>query len=402
VKLKLTVVAGPHQGKEFEFDGHDTFLVGRTKDAHFQFSYEDPYFSRRHFLLEMNPPRCRVLNLSTRNGTLLNGVRVESAEVRDGDEISAGHTVMKVRVVAPDPDEHETLNLPPGPKGFDLTSDYQRPPVTIPGYRIEGELGRGAMGVVLRARRERDGGLTAIKTITPAPGASRKQIDRFLREAKILARLKHANIVAFHDVGEAGDLVYLAMELVEGPNLGERLRAQGPHDVSTGVRIICHILSGLAHAHASGFVHRDIKPSNILIGPAAEKRIAKLADFGLARVFESSHLSGLTMQGEVGGTPAYMAPEQVTHYREVKPAADQYSIAATLYKILTDQYTRDLPKDLGAQLALIVTSEPVPITQRRADIPPKLAQVIHKALAREPGERYPDVMAFRQELKRFA
>ena len=97
-----------------------------------------------------------------------------------------------------------------------------------------------------------------------------------------------------------------------------------------------------------------------------------------------------------------MAPEQVTHYRQVKPAADQYSAAATLYKLLTDCHTHELPKDIGAQLAHIVTTAPVPIVERKPDLPAKLAEVIHKALSREPAERYPDVLAFRLELKRFA
>ena len=156
------------------------------------------------------------------------------------------------------------------------------------------------------------------------------------------------------------------------------------------------------HAHAKGVVHRDIKPSNLLIGRDGTKRVVKLADFGLARVYESSRISGLTMQGEIGGTPAYMAPEQVTHYREVKPAADQYSAAATLYAMLTNRPTHDLPKDIGSQIAQVVTAAPVPITERKPDIPAKLAEVIHKALSREPGDRYPDVTAFRKELKRFA
>lgn len=402
MKLKLTIVSGPHQGKEFEFDQHDTFLVGRTKDAHFQLSYDDPFFSRRHFLIEINPPRCRLINLSNRNGTFVNGVKVESAEVKDGDEIAAGHTVFKVQVIPPDPDDLETLNLPVGAKHADPTGDYQFSAISIPGYRIEAELGRGAMGLVYRAIRERDHTCVAIKTITPAPSAGRKQIERFLREAAILSKLHHENIVAYHDVGEAVDCLFLAMEFVEGSDLGAWLKERGREDMQTAVRIMCHVLKGLAHAHQNGFVHRDIKPSNILIGQTGAKKIAKLADFGLARIYESSHLSGLTMQGEVGGTPAYMAPEQVTHYREAKPAADQYSAAATLYKMLTDHYTRDLPKDIGAQLGMIVTTEPVPIINRRPEIPVKLAEVIHKALSREPEARYQDVLAFREELKRFA
>ena len=173
-------------------------------------------------------------------------------------------------------------------------------------------------------------------------------------------------------------------------------------DVRTAVRMICQMLAGLAHAHAKGFVHRDIKPSNILIGRNGTKRAAKLADFGLARVYESTQISGLTMQGEVGGTPAFMAPEQATHYREAKPTADQYSAAATLYTMLTNRHTHDLPKEIGGQLAQLVTAEPVPIAERKPDIPTKLAEVIHKALSREPEDRYPDVTAFRRELKRFA
>ena len=108
------------------------------------------------------------------------------------------------------------------------------------------------------------------------------------------------------------------------------------------------------------------------------------------------------MQGEVGGTPAFMAPEQVTHYRQVQPTADQYSAAATLYTMLTNRYTHDWPKDIGAQIAHLVTAAPTPIGERRPDLPAELAEVIHKALSREPEDRYPDVTALRRELKRFA
>ncbi len=402
MKLKLTIIAGPHQGQEFVFDGHDTFLVGRAEDAHCQLPPDDPFFSRRHFLVEVNPPRCRLIDLNTRNGTRLNGVRIQMAEVADGDEIAAGHTVFKVGVIAAEPDEKDTLELPAHPVADQPTCDYQPLVSNIPGYRVDGELGRGGMGVVYRATRERDGLPVAVKTIRPAEGTTQKQIDRFLRECRILAQLEHPNVVAFRECGDVGNLIFLAMDLVDGPDVGARLKTTGPEEIRTGVRIVCQMLAGLAHAHAQGIVHRDIKPSNILIAPNGTKRTAKLADFGLARVYEASKLSGLTLQGEVGGTPAFMAPEQATHYRQVKPAADQYSTAATLYKMLTDQHPHDLPKEIGAQLAHIISAVPVPITERRPDIPMKLAAVIHKALSSEPGDRYPDVLAFRQELKRFA
>src|SRR5262245_52528683 len=181
--VTLTVTAGPHAGREFGFDRHETFLVGRGKDAHFQLSYDDPYFSRRHFLVEVNPPRVRVLDLRSRNGTQVNGKRVEAAELHDGDEIRAGHTVFRVGVPRPDPDQQVTMHLPtpPSPKP-PLTVDHvPGGAVSVPGYRLGAEIGRGGMGVVYKATRLSDGTEVAVKTITPAAGVARKQIDRFVR-----------------------------------------------------------------------------------------------------------------------------------------------------------------------------------------------------------------------------
>ena len=340
MNVTLNVTAGPHRGRVFEFDGHDTLLVGRSADAHVKMPAGDPYFSRRHFLVEVNPPRCRLIDLNSRNGTLKNGQRVWATEVADGDEIGAGHTVFKVRLVAPNQERVDTLDLPP-PLHQPLDTVLQpTSTLTIPGYRLGDELGRGGMGVVYRAVREADGRPVAVKTITPAAAATGKQVERFLRECRILAGLDHPSVVAFRDAGEAGGVIFLAMDLVDGPDLGRVLAEQGPQGVRTAVRVICQVLGGLAHAHAKGFVHRDIKPTNVLVGRDGTKRVAKLADFGLARVYEASRLSGLTLQGETGGTPAFMAPEQVTHYRQVRPAADQYSAAAALYKLLTDRYPR--------------------------------------------------------------
>ena len=185
----------------------------------------------------MNPPRCRLIDLNSRNGTLLNGVRIQTAEVADGDEIAAGNTVFKVCVIAPEPAEKETLALPVVATPSKPTIDYLPSRSAVPGYRLEGELGRGGMGVVYRAIRERAGLAVALKTIMPAAGASRKQIDRFLRECEILAQLEHPNIVSFRECGEADGLIFLVMDLVDGSDLAARLQEQGPEAVRTGVRI---------------------------------------------------------------------------------------------------------------------------------------------------------------------
>ena len=149
-----------------------------------------------------------------------------------------------------------------------------------------------------------------------------------------------------------------------------------------------------------GFVHRDIKPANLLIASAGGKETALLADFGLARVYHASPLSGLTLRGDVGGTMAYMAPEQITQFREAQPAADQYAAAAALYHLLTGKTIFDLPKHPAKRILMVLHDEPISILQRRPDLPRPLAQTIHRALAKDPAVRFPSARGFRQALVR--
>jgi serine/threonine-protein kinase len=257
------------------------------------------------------------------------------------------------------------------------------------------------MGVVYEARRQADGTRVAIKTIRPAGEDSEDAVARFLREASILCRLKHPNIVAFHEIGHAGQLLFFVMDYAAGPDAGMILERSGPLSVRLAVRIICQVLKALSHAHEQGFVHRDIKPSNILLAQEQRKQRVKVADFGLARVYQASELSGLTIQGKVAGTFAFMPPEQVMDFRMVQPSADQFSAGATLNNLLTGQYLFDFSGAGKIPVTVILTEDPVPIEQRRADLPPGLAEVIHRATAAEPRERYPDVTAFRQALLPF-
>lgn len=126
-----------------------------------------------------------------------------------------------------------------------------------------------------------------------------------------------------------------------------------------------------------------------------------MADFGLARVYQTSQLSGLTMMGEIGGTPAFMAPEQITQFRDAKPAADQYAAGATLYNLLTGQHVFDFSGSPTARMLMILQDEPVSIQSRRSDIPKSLAEVIHRALAKEPGDRFASAKEMRRELLKY-
>ncbi len=446
MRITLTVTAGPHEGRAFTFAGHDTFLVGRSQRAHFRLPSKDRYFSRAHFLVEVNPPRCALLDMGSRNGTYVNGERVKRRELHDGDEVRAGRSILRVAIAAgaegptepaaeptttaaatlhtipppappavaasgPQPSACRVcggplaalpLSFPPGPFALCLACQDQitARPQPLDGYRLVRELGRGGMGVVYLAVRHADGAPVAVKTIKPA-AAGGSAVERFLREAGILRQLEHPHIVAFREMGEAGGVVYFAMDYVPATDASRLLERRGPFAVGRGVALACQALEALAFAHARGFVHRDVKPSNLLVTEVGGREVVKVADFGLARVYQASELSGLTMTGDVGGTVAFMPPEQITEFREARPAADQYSAAATLYNLLTGCYVYDLPDDLNKQFLMILHEEPVPIRDRRGAVPKALAAALHRALRREPADRWPDVSAFRDALRPF-
>jgi eukaryotic-like serine/threonine-protein kinase len=473
MRVQLSVIEGPYKGRQFTFDGHDTFIVGRAKEAHFPII--DKYFSRNHFMAEINPPNCRLMDLNSTNGTYVNGKKVATVDLRDGDLIKGGMTVLRVTIdeaatglvpaSAPLPPEATRSWLPadgtkPLPIGGSVpvpdTMDFaiveeeedgptpQLPsehpsgarcpvcetPLNLPrsagrdaparlctgceekarqlsqpivGYQVVRELGRGGMGVVSVALRVADGLPVALKTIIPAVAGTEDQVERFLREASILRELEHSNIVAFRDLGESCGQLYFAMDYVRGHDVSRLLKANGgPLAPARAVSLVCQLLSALEYAHAKGFVHRDIKPANLLVEARGGREVLKLADFGLARVYQSSRLSGLTMMGDLGGTMAYMAPEQITHFREAKPAADQYAAGATLYRLLTDRAIYNLPKQIHEQIPMILQEPPVPILSRRPDLPEPLAQIIHRSLVRDPSGRFPGAREMRNALLPFA
>ena len=176
--------------------------------------------------------------------------------------------------------------------------------------------------------------------------------------------MQHSNIVGFRDLGESEGCLYFGMDYVDGPNTHTLVAREGPLPIGRAVTLACQLLDALEYAHGRGFVHRDIKPSNVLVTTIDGRETTKLADFGLARVYQASKCSGLTMSGDIGGTPAFMAPEQLVNFRESPASVDQYATAATLYYLLTKGHVFDLPKQMHLLYRMILNDDPVPI--RRA------------------------------------
>lgn len=272
-------------------------------------------------------------------------------------------------------------------------------------FRIESVIGSGGIGTVYRAIQEPLERPVAVKMLRQEFSESQDLRRRFVREARAVAALSHPNIAMVHDFGVGRDrLLFMAMEFVEGRPLTEVLDAPDL-DFNSIVGLFDQILTGLAHAHARGIIHRDIKPANILVAHQEDGTpLVKIVDFGIAVVggfnWSDDDEAGTTGQGQVIGTPQYMAPEQARGERHVSATVDVYAVGLMLYRAVTghDAFDGDNPMDI---LVAQVREPPPPITVREGlDIPVDLRRVILDALAKSPRERIPSAGVFRSRLRR--
>jgi serine/threonine-protein kinase len=265
----------------------------------------------------------------------------------------------------------------------------------VPGYEVLGELGRGGMGVVYRARQVALDRVVALKMVLAGCHAGPDELSRFRAEARAVARLSHPHVVQIHEVGEAGGLPFLSLEFVEGGSLAERLRA-GPMAFPEAARLVAGLARAVEAAHRRGIVHRDLKPANVLLAPDGTP---KITDFGLAK-----HLQGDSQQtasGAILGTPSYMAPEQAAGKRgKVGPAADVYSLGAILYELLTGRPPFQAATALDTVIQL-TEEEPVPPRKLRPQAPRDLETICLKCLEKEPTRRYASAGALADDLRRY-
>jgi serine/threonine-protein kinase len=282
-------------------------------------------------------------------------------------------------------------------------------------YKILDQIGRGGMGRVFKAEHRTMGRIVALKVLSPGLIDTERAQELFLREVRAAARLTHPNIVTAYDANEVSGRFYLVLEFVDGPNLDQLVRAQGPLAVGLACDYIRQAALGLQCAHAVGMVHRDLKPSNILVqrrGPDdSAPGLVKISDFGLARLHtpnapsgaKLSHHAGtiLTKENTVMGTPDYLSPEQARCLHKTDIRSDIYSLGCTLYFLLTGQP----PFPGGNSLEKLIrhtTEQPAVLAKSRSDVPAPVQAVLDRMMAKHPAERYQTPAELAAALEPFA
>ncbi len=435
----LTLESGPFKGRKFQFTSRTTCVIGREKDCYPQMPNDPSHqtISRYHCLLDINPPAIRVRDLSSRNGTFVNGKIIGKraqkttefeSDLNEGDQIKLGYTPLRVQIYHPEPQPGNRSiirsqgGLFPGESASSTTF-----PV-VKGYTTLKFLGQGRVSQVYLVRHNETGKLLALKVMQPQGAFTPEALAIFLRDLEHLKALDHPNIVQIYDYGYWGDRFFLTLEYCQGGTVAKVMQQRGTClSIDESLGIIWQVLDGFDYAHHqevreitdakssniwrenNGFIHGNLKPSNIFFAGVADKFsdksekvngnsvLVKLGDYALDKAFDLAGLSGLTMTGEQANRPFFTCRQQVLDIKCMQTDLDIWAAAASLYFMLTGQFARDFT---GQDPWLVVLqTKPIPIRDRNPNIPKALAELIDLALVDRPHTHFKKAAAFKRALE---
>ena len=284
--------------------------------------------------------------------------------------------------------------------GTSLTSGSAVPetiranPTIIAGFEILNKVGQGGMGAVFRARQISMDRIVALKILPKKMAADPACKERFLREARVSAKLNHVNLINGIECGESGGYTFFAMEFVEGQTALQLLKASGRIPFEQAISILRQISEALAYAHSKQLIHRDVKPENIMVAPSGT---AKLCDLGLARSMEKTEDASITLAGQAVGTPYYISPEQARGEKNLDARTDIYSLGATFYHIFSGRPMFEAPTSAAVMVKHLTDTAPS-LTDVCPEIPVEYAMILSKMMAKAPTDRYSDIAQLQRDL----
>jgi pSer/pThr/pTyr-binding forkhead associated (FHA) protein len=448
-KVTLTIIKGKLSGRQYIFDSRTICIIGRSKECTIQIPNDEDHrtISRYHCLLDINPPAMRIRDFGSKNGTYVNSKKigqrqrhqtaVEAAKLQfpeydlhSGDEIKLGNTIFAVNIerdldvinapelLATTVKANQVVTQPANleeitNRWLNIGTNGNPDLPDIRGFNLIELLGKGGFGEVYLAQHNSSGKLIALKVMLPAIAANEKAVKRFLREIENTKALQHPNVVQVIDYDFFEGIFFFTMEYCSGGTVCDLMQQKGGKlAVDIAVPITLQVLNGLEYSHNAeipcvklndggfgkgrGLVHRDLKPSNIFLAYNQEKLIAKIGDYGLAKAFDIAGLSGQTATGAKAGTPVFMPRQQLLNFKYVQPEVDIWATAACLYNMLTGTYPREFTGH--DPFLAVLQNDPVPIRQRNASIPHKLAKVIDLGLVEKPEIYFKSAVVFKKAL----
>ncbi len=365
---KLVCQSGPNAGHEYTIT-KDLVVLGRQSSCDVQIV--DSMASRAHCHIRRDGKLWSLIDLGSRNGTLLNDKRVTERQLVFGDRIRIGQV------------EYVLVKMPGDVELKDLLSKYE----------VGEKLGEGGMGIVYKAMQRSMARAIAIKILTPKYASRPKFVDQFIREARAAGQLNHPNIIQVHDVGTENDIHYFSMEFVDGSTCMQLLKADGPFAVPEALEITRQVARALDYAHSHRLIHQDIKPDNIMIGPG---NLVKLADLGISKTFDEAESEGDGKK--VMGTPHYMAPEAGLG-KKIDHRVDIYSLGATLYHLLTGKTPYHGTNATEVLKAHVMDPLP-PLQDLNPEVSDDVCALVERMMAKKPEERYQTAAEVITEIER--
>ena len=390
----VVIVEGAGKGTRFDLGERTSHKVGRGPEC--QVKLPDPSASKLHCVIEPDGASWQIRDMGGHNGTLMNGRRIKQEPIKPGDQIKVGQTTLMFEsddAVARADASTAAVKGRSGAGGrktyrVSHTEEDSLVGHTLGDFRLIARIGAGGMGCVYKAIQISRGKTVAVKVLAEELTRDGAAMRRFVRSAKTALALIHPNMVRVYGAWHVKGSNFIVMEFVDGNSLDEVLGQAGMGqglDPKKGLDIAIQVARALQHAHENGMVHRDVTPHNILVGRG---RVAKLADVGLIKTLNDAGVQTDTTQSGVGmGTIDYMAPEQILDAKHVDCRADLYSLGVSLYHMLTGLVpfagvTR------SERINNILEGNLVPLGSVAPRIPEFLRQVVEKAIAKEPDQRY--------------